>query len=170
MESGLTAVMCVVLLFTFAGRMVGVVGESMLPTLEDKDRLICTRLYGELEAGDIVIVTKPNDMNEPLIKRVIATGGQTIDIDSETGYVYVNAKRIYEDDYILEGIIPGTEFETEFPQVVPLGHVFVMGDNRNNSRDSRFASVGMVDERYILGRVVYRVWPSDRFGDPYETS
>lgn len=164
-ESGLTAVLCVVLIFTFVARMVGVVGESMYPTLHDKDRLIASRLYTELNSGDIVVITKPNTRNEPLIKRVIATGGQTIDIDSATGSVYVDGERIFEP-YIMEGITPGTTFEMQFPQVVPMGHVFVMGDNRNNSWDSRSAAVGMVDERWVSGKVIYRIWPYESFGRP----
>lgn len=164
-ESGITAILCVVLIFSFVARMVGVVGESMYPTLHDKDRLVATRLYSELHQGDIVIVTKPNIYNEPLIKRVIAVGGQTIDIDYETGVVYVDGKRIYEP-YISEPIAPQSPTDMQFPQVVPYGSVFVMGDNRNNSWDSRAKAVGMVDERHILGKVMYRVTPYERFGRP----
>ena len=164
-ESALTAVICVVLVFTFAARTVGVVGESMLPTLEDNDRLVATRLYDTLKREDIVVVNQPNKRHEPLIKRVIATEGQTVDIDFDTGNVFVDGKQLYEP-YIAEKIRPQSQFDVEFPQVVPMGCVFVMGDNRNNSWDSRTSAVGMVDERYILGKVIYRVMPYDRFGVP----
>lgn len=164
-ESGMTAVLCVVLVFTFVARMVGVVGDSMYPTLHNKDRLIATGIYTELKTGDIVVITQPNKRNEPLIKRVIATGGQTVDIDYETGLVYVDGKRLYEP-YVNETIHPGSTFEMAFPQQVPPGRVFVMGDNRNNSWDSRALEVGMVDQRYVLGKVIYRVMPYDRFGLP----
>lgn len=166
-ESGITAILCVVLVFTFVARMVGVVGESMYPTLHNEDRLLASRLYSELQGGDIVVVVKPTSHNQPLIKRVIATGGQTINIDSETGLVYVDGIGLHEP-YINEVIKPGSQFEMQFPQTVPEGCVFVMGDNRNNSWDSRAAEVGMVDERYILGRVIYRLLPYDRVGRPDE--
>lgn len=162
-ESGITAVLCAVLLFAFVGRIIGVVGESMLPTLQDNERLVATRLYTELQSGDIVVVTKPTSRNEPLIKRVIATGGQTVDIDTETGEVLVDGSRVYET-YTAEPIQPGSTFEVQFPQTVPDGSVFLLGDNRNNSWDSRAAEVGMVDDRYVLGRVVYRLTPYERLG------
>lgn len=165
-ESGLTAVLCVILVFSFAFRTVGVVGSSMLPTLEDNDRLVVTSLYSALQPEDIVVVTQPNSLHEPLIKRVIAVEGQTIDIDAETGEVYIDGNRINEDRYIREKIAPGSWYDMEFPQVVPRGCVFVMGDNRNNSRDSRFRDIGMIDARYVLGKVIFRVTPYERFGRP----
>lgn len=164
-ESGLAAVICVVMIFTFVARTVVVVGQSMEPTLDGGDRLISTNVYSNLKSGDIVLITKPNQYNEPLIKRVIAVGGQTIDIDSSTGLVYVDGNRIYEP-YIADTIDPERPIEIELPQVVPYGCVFVLGDNRNNSWDSRVPAVGMVDEKYILGKVIYRVMPYERFGRP----
>lgn len=162
-EAGLTAVLCVILLFTFVGRTIGVDGSSMVPTLHDQDRLICSRLFYKAEYGDIVVVTKPNSRNEPLIKRVIATGGQTVDIDFDAGIVYVDGEAL-DEPYIAEPT--HISFELSFPRTVPEGHVFIMGDNRNASWDSRAAEVGMVDERYILGKVVYRVLPLDSIGVP----
>lgn len=169
LESGLTAVLCVVLIFAFLGRMVGVVGESMLPTLEDRDRLIATPIYRELKPGDIVVITKPNrNKNEPLIKRVIAVGGQNIDIDRDTGVVSVEGRAL-EELYVAEMIHAGSTYEVPFPQTVPPGHIFVMGDNRNRSWDSRNPEVGMVDERYVLGKVVCRILPYERLGKPAYT-
>lgn len=164
-ESGLAAILAVVLVFAFVVRMVGVVGESMMPTLRDDDRLLATNLYASLKTGDIVVITKPNGRNEPLIKRVIAVEGQTIDIDIDTGLVYIDGEPLSEP-YIAETIYPGAQIETELPQVVPRGHIFVMGDNRNHSWDSRVAAVGMIDERYVLGKVIYRVLPYESFGRP----
>lgn len=169
-ESGLTAILAVVLVFTFVIRMVEVRGDSMYPTLANNNRLIAATVYGNVKegsvkSGDIVVITKPNSRNEPLIKRVIAVEGQTIDIDIDTGIVYVNGQELYEP-YIAEQIYPGSGFGIELPQVVPRGHIFVMGDNRNHSWDSREAAVGMIDARHVLGKVVYRVWPYEDFGKP----
>lgn len=165
LESGITAVLWVVLVFTFGVRMMGVIGQSMEPSLQNGDRLLATRLYERLEYGDIVVITKPNSRNEPLIKRVIATEGQVVDIDNSTGDVYIDGTCL-EELYIGEKIRPGAQYDVDFPQEVPTGHVFVMGDNRNNSWDSRSAEIGVIDERWITGKVIYRVWPYESFGRP----
>jgi len=162
-EAAVVAVVCVVLLFTFVARLAGVHGKSMNPTLHDQDRLIITRLFYTPSRGDIVVVTKPNSQNEPLIKRVIAVGGQTVDIDFDLGIVFVDGKALSES-YIADATC--RSYDLEFPQTVPEGHVFIMGDNRNMSWDSRVAEVGMVDERYILGKVIYRVMPYGKRGYP----
>lgn len=164
-ESLIFALVCIVLLFTFIGRVVVVDGHSMEPTLSDQERLISSRLFYKPQSGDIVVITQPNDRGEALIKRVVATEGQTIDIDFERGDVYVDDVLLNEP-YILEKT--HQRDDVVFPQTVPEGHVFVMGDNRNNSWDSRSYGVGMIDTRYILGRVLFRLslldW--DRMGNP----
>ena len=164
-ESALTAICCVILIFTFAGRLVGVEGESMLPTLKDQDRLIATHLMYEPKNGDIVVVTKPNSKNEPLIKRVIAVGGQTLDIDFANNAVYVDGERV-EEPYILEPMDPDENLGEPLRVEVPKGYVYIMGDNRNYSWDSRVEEVGIVDERHILGKILYRVMPYDNIGVP----
>lgn len=163
-ESAMVAVVSVVLIFTFVVRMAGVDGDSMNPTLHHKDRLLITRLFMEPKYRDIVVVTKPNLRGEPLIKRVIATEGQVIDIDFGEGIVYVDGEALDEDDYIAEYTY--LKYDQKFPLTVPEGHVFVMGDNRNASWDSRDTSIGAIDERYILGKVIYRVLPYDQMGVP----
>ena len=161
-ESGMIAVICVVLLFTFIARISDVDGVSMQPTLEHQDRLVITRLGLGPSQGDIVVVTLPGREDEPYVKRVVATGGQTIDIDFESGQVFVDGRLLYEpflrEPTFLNAGMP-------FPQTVPYGHVFILGDNRNNSRDSRDLTIGMVDERNILGRAVFRVFPFQRAGN-----
>lgn len=164
-ESGITAVVCVILIFTFVGRLVGVEGESMIPTLNDKDRLVATSLLYEPSNGDIVVVTKPNIRNEPLIKRVIATGGQILDIDFEKNAVYVDGNRV-DEPYIFEPMYPDSDCALAFPLKIPEGYVFIMGDNRNSSWDSRAGQIGLVDERHILGKIVYRVMPYNEIGVP----
>lgn len=164
-EAGMIAVVCVVLLFTFVVRTAGVSGVSMNPTLADRDRLLISRVMLDPSPGDIVVVTKPNSRNEPLIKRVVAVGGQTIDIDFMEGVVYIDGVPMDETAYVAEPTY--MQADMQFPQTVPEGHVFVMGDNRNASWDSRVSEVGMVDQRYILGKVIYRLMPYDQMGVPY---
>ncbi len=153
------SVLTVVLVFTFGIRLIGVDGHSMVPTLQDGDRLLVTTslLSGDYEYGDIVIIQKGTFAGgEPIVKRVIATGGQTVDIDFETGAVYVDGT-LLEEDYINE--LTFVEEGTEFPLTVPEGSIFVMGDNRNHSSDSRDASLGTVDTRYVIGRAVILAFP-----------
>lgn len=160
-EIGMMAVVMSVLLFTFVVRTIGVDGESMMPTLEHEDRLVVTRMFYTPKQGDIVVVTKPNHRNESIIKRVIAVPGQTVDIDFAEGVVYVDGQALVED-YIDEPTY--ARYDLPFPQVVPEGHVFILGDNRNNSWDSRAEEIGMVDNRYIMGRVVFRLLPFGSIG------
>ena len=104
--------------------------------------------------GDVVIISQPNQYNEVLIKRIIAVGGQTVDVDATAGTVTVDGKVLYEP-YIREQTL--TQGNMNFPLTVPEGYVFVMGDNRNHSTDSRYKSIGLIDERYIMGKAFYRV-------------
>ena len=162
-EAGILTFVCVVLVFTFVARLAGVDGASMLPTLEHNDRLVITRLGGDPAQGDIVVVNNPDRQSEPLVKRVIATQGQMIDIDFTIGAVFVDGYELYEP-YISEATT--VNYDMHFPQIVPEGHIFIMGDNRNNSLDSRDLRVGMVDNRDVLGRAIYRVFPAQRVGIP----
>lgn len=134
-------------------------GNSMLPTLHNNERLVVWRLGYEAEAGDIVILDPPSGRG-PYVKRIIATGGQTVKIDNATGDVYVDGEKLQEPyinnkTYAVQG-------ESEFK--VPEGHAFVMGDNRGNSHDSRSADVSYIPEDKIYGEVVLRIWPLNTFG------
>ena len=153
----------VTLIFVFAIRLVGVDGDSMYPTLHHADylALLSNVFYGDPEPGDIVVMTVPYYENEPIVKRVIATEGQTVDIDFDQGIVYVDGVAL-DEPYINEptyldynDIGQGLNY----PATVPEGCLFVMGDNRNASADSRFAPVGMVDERDVLGKVLFILLP-----------
>jgi len=162
-EAGIVAVVCVIILFTFGIRMAGVDGASMNPTLHDQDLLVISRMLYQPVCGDIVVITKPNHQQKPLIKRVIATEGQTVDIDFDKGVVYVDGAALQEP-YTAEPTYHS--YDMVFPQTVPQGCVFAMGDNRNESWDSRAAEVGMIDARYILGKVIYRILPYNQMGIP----
>ena len=160
----LTVVFAVMLLiFTFIARPATVDGESMLPTLCNGERLVISNLFYEPAPGDIVVLCGEADREEGrnLIKRIIAVGGQTIDIDFETGEVTVNGE-VLDEPYILERT--HLDEGTEFPLTVPEGEVFVMGDNRNGSSDSRDERLGVVDERYIIGRAVATLLPIGHAG------
>ena len=152
------SVLVVVVLFTFVIRMIGVDGHSMVPTLQDKDRLLVlnSMLYSDYKYGDIVVLRKEAFLEEHIVKRVIATEGQTVDIDFDEGVVYVDGQAL-EEDYINERTY--LEEGTEFPLTVPEGSIFVMGDNRNRSSDSRDSRLGTVDARYVIGKAVFMAFP-----------
>ena len=153
------SVLAVVVLFTFVIRLIGVDGHSMVPTLQDGDRLLVTTslLSGEYRYGDIVIIQKGTFADgDPIVKRVIATEGQTVDIDFANGIVYVDGEAL-DEPYINEPTY--TDEGTEFPLTVPEGSIFVMGDNRNRSDDSRNAALGTVDTRYVIGKAVFLLFP-----------
>lgn len=158
-----TTIVVVILVFTFLARPAQVHGSSMVPTLKDGDRLLISKLFYEPKQGDIVVIPHPNmPPDEPaLIKRVIALGGQTVDIDFETGEVTVDGV-VLDEPYINELTHEQEDFEG--PITVPEGEVFVLGDNRNASADSRCALYGTFDEDYILGRCILRIAPFDKIG------
>ena len=161
-ESIAVSVATLILVFVVIFRIVGVSGPSMQTTLGDGDRLIITSLFYTPQRGDIVVINQPNELNEPIIKRIIALGGETVNINFDTAEVTVNGVKLNEP-YIHT---PTTSYEgINFPLIVPEGKVFVMGDNRENSIDSRSTIIGLIDTRYILGKAIFRIFPFDRFGE-----
>ena len=156
----MSAFIIIAVVFTFAFRLVRVDGLSMTNTLQHNDWLLTVN-KSEYVQGDIVVVTQDTYFHEPLIKRVIAKGGQTIDIDYATATVYVDGKALKEP-YVRENYMTEKLDYRDFPYAVPEGHLFCMGDNRNGSTDSRSSLVGPIDEREILGKAVVRIMP---FGD-----
>ena len=164
-QSLVGSVLVVVAIFTFVIRMTGVDGHSMLNTLQHGDRLLVVNsmLYHDYKYGDIVILRKNGVFDDdPIVKRVIAVEGQTVDIDFAEGIVYVDGEAL-EEDYIREPTY--TAEGTEFPLTVPEGSIFVMGDNRNGSSDSRDYRLGTVDTRYVIGKAAFLIFP----GPDYET-
>lgn len=151
------AIIVVFIVFACLFRVIGVDGDSMFPTLKDGDWLAISGITAEIKRGDIVVVTQPWERNVPIIKRVIALGGDTVDIDFEKNKVYINGREIYEP-YILEPT--RVSYDVEFPITVDEGKVFVMGDNRNVSLDSRSSKIGLIDEGYILGKALIRLFPT----------
>ncbi len=166
------ALITVIIIFGFIFRVATISGDSMLNTLRSREMVIITNLSYTPKKGDIVVISRNientvvSDMegDGPIIKRVIATENQTVDIDFESGTVYVDGVALKED-YIST---PTTvRHDVEFPVTVPKGHIFVLGDNRAVSLDSRSSSIGtdgMIDERYVLGHAVYRIFPFNKMG------
>lgn len=154
------AVAVIALVFTFSIRVVQVDGHSMEPTLLNGERMLMTPL-GEPDYGSVVIVDSYIPYGKPLVKRVIGKAGDTIDIDFANGIVYRNGTAL-DEPYIAE---PTYTYEgTDFPLTVPENCLFVMGDNRNASKDSRSSEIGCVDTRDILGTALWRILPFSKIG------
>lgn len=167
-----TAIITVVIVFSLICRIATVQGESMQNTLFTGDKVIISNLGYTPEQGDIVVVSRNANnslddvaaSNEPIIKRVIAVGGQTVNIDFELGVVSVDGVEL-EEPYTKT--LTTSKYDVEFPIYVPEGYIFVLGDNRNDSmdsRDSRIGDGGLVDTRYVLGHAVFRIFPFDSIG------
>ena len=152
------AVVTIMVLFTFVFRIVFVDGGSMLPTLRDGDMLVVSAYDREPEYGQVVIVTQPNGFGDPIVKRIIATENQTVYIDFSKGDVFVDGVLLNEP--YINNLTINPEDMTG-PVTVPEGHVFVMGDNRQGSTDSRSNMIGLIREEYILGVVKYKVMNQD---------
>ena len=180
MEVIVSALVAVVIIFTFFVRIATIDGSSMNNTLLHGEKVLISNIAYTPKQGDIVVIsrnynsvdpskidwTKNRDKSEPIIKRIIATEGQEVYIDFDKGIVYVDGKAL-DEPYIST---PTTsKHDVDFPQTVPEGCVFVLGDNRMNSMDSRFKEIGnsgdgMIREEYIIGRVLLRILPFDKIG------
>ena len=174
--SVLASIFVVIILFAYVFCIADVDGESMLPTLEPGDRLFVMRIGTELERGDIIILdsnkaytfdannnlVEDNGLGKRIVKRLIATGGQEVRIDFSEGAVYVDGEKLNEP--YISSLTKRDEGAFRYPIVVPEGYVFVLGDNRYISRDSRHPAVGLIPEEDISGEVVCRVSPFSAFG------
>ena len=160
-----TALVVLVLVFTFCGRLTRVDGPSMDNTLQHNELLLVWSLGYKPQQGDIVVLNKTTATHlggVAIVKRVIAVGGQTVDIDYDAGTVAVDGQ-VLDEPYIHEAMLCPT-YENQTHIEVPEGSIFVMGDNRNHSSDSRDVTLGTVDERYVLGRAVCVLLPFQNFG------
>lgn len=165
------ALVIALLIKNFVFTLVQVEGDSMLPTLQNSNRLYVNRFMYTPEKGDIIIFKPADDPKRPYIKRVIATEGDTVYIDYETNTVYVNDETL-DEPYIKEPtktvgayinrLMNTGNYSKEQPIIVEKDKIFVMGDNRNHSRDSR--EIGLVDKKQIIGGAVFRFWPLNEFG------
>ncbi|MCH5300242.1 MAG: signal peptidase I [Ruminococcus sp.] len=156
----LIAFIAVAILLTFAFRVINVDGDSMMNTLFNADKVVVSQLFYTPKEGDVVVISHGAQFQKPIIKRVIATAGQTLDINFETGEVVVDGIVINED-YIIGETRKGN---AEIPNVIPEGKVFVMGDNRSVSLDSRFEEIGLINETDIIGKAEFVFFPFEHFG------
>ena len=157
----IVALISIMLIFTLFARLISVEGRSMIPTLHGGDKILLSNLLYEPKCGDVIVVTMKDFQHKPLqpiVKRVVATSGQTVDINFSMGSVTVDGV-VLDEPYINERT--SRRADVDFPVTVPEGCIFVMGDNRNESLDSRSTQVGMVDKRAVLGHVLFRAYPFD---------
>ena len=161
MQAIISAVIIVVLILTYAFRMVEVSGSSMEDTLLSEDRVVVTSLFYTPQPGDIVVISHGEVYDKPIIKRVIATEGQSLQIDFNAGKVIVDGVEL-DEPYIKN---PTTNRgDLEIPSVIPKGKVFVLGDNRAVSQDSRYRVIGLIPVENIIGKAQFIVFPFDRMG------
>lgn len=153
----LIALVIALVLRNYVVTFVKVYGTSMVPTLQNNERLIVVRLGYQPKAGDIIILNPPVGRG-PYVKRIIGMPGQTVSIDNATGNVYIDG--VLQDEPYINNMT--TSNKSQF--IVPEKCVFVMGDNRGSSHDSRSSDVGFIPFESVLGRAVFRVWPFTRFG------
>ena len=153
----ISALIICVLIFVFCIRVIDVNGTSMLPTLQHGNKMLVSGVFYKPKYGDVVVFKSDTyDPNKALVKRVIAVAGDEINIDFDKGVVYVNGEPV-DEPYINE--LTATKIDFIGPKEVPENCVFVMGDNRNASTDSRDSRIGMVDSRTIIGKVYYVIFP-----------
>ena len=157
----IVALIVCVFIFLFIIRVIDVIGTSMNPTLFDGDKMLVSKLFYTPKNGDVVVFKKDEyDPDKALVKRIIATEGQEVNIDFDTGSIMIDGIEI-DEPYIAE--LTKNKLDFIGPKEVPEGCVFVLGDNRNMSTDSRKSEIGMVDERLILGKVYCVIFPVNQF-------
>lgn len=161
------ALIIALLIRRFIFTLVKVDGPSMNPTLTHGDTLFTTRLMYTPKVGDIIIFRPPASPDTPYVKRVIALEGQTVSLDPLTGKVTVDGE-VYDEPYTAEPIAPSRIGDMTYPYTVPENCVFVLGDNRNNSHDSRDSDVGAVPVKNIIGKAQFRLLPLNAFGSLYK--
>ena len=169
-EAFIRAVIIVFLILTFCFKICSVVGSSMNNTLIEGERLLVQSIAYTPNEGDIIVFHQTGTLNEPVVKRVIATGNKWVRIDYDNKLLYVSSDETFDDSEIVDESLyrylntGSYNAKGVYTVFVPEGFLFVLGDNRNGSLDSRFSAIGLVDERRVLGKVILRFSPFDKFG------
>lgn len=165
MEALIAAVIILVLVFSFVLRVVNVSGTSMQPNLNPGDKVLLAEFVVQLQQGDIIVAGSSGRDGVPVIKRVIATQGQVVNINSVTGVVSVNGALLDESVYLPKNVKTTLEdANVKFPVTVPTGKLFVLGDNRTVSLDSRNSKIGLIDTKNVLGKASLVLFPFSHFG------
>ncbi|MCD8026629.1 MAG: signal peptidase I [Clostridiales bacterium] len=154
--------LCIIFLF----RLVNVEGSSMNDTLTSNDKVVVTNLFYEPHNNDIIVISHGAEYSKPIIKRVIATEGQSIELDYENDRIIVDGV-VLDEVYIDDSTFEGNVGDNEIPDVVPEGKIFVMGDNRRASMDSRSTEIGLIDVENVIGKAQFVVFPFNHFGYLY---
>lgn len=160
------AFVIVAFIFTFVFRFVNVDGISMMSTLKNGDLVLLTNFNYTPQKNDIVVISHGNQYSEPIVKRVIATAGQRLELDFENNKVIVDGV-VCDEDYINDTTFGDKGTDYEIPEVIPEGKVFVMGDNRGFSLDSRSSKIGLIDEDWIIGKAQFVLFPFSDLGYLY---
>ena len=160
------AIAIVVIVLTFVFRLVDVEGTSMCDTLQTKDKVIVTNLLYTPRDNDIVVISHGAEYKKPIIKRVIATEGQTLELDYENEKIIVDGIEI-DEPYVKESTFSGNYGNLTPPEVIPEGKIFVLGDNRRISLDSRSSEIGLIDVKDVIGKAQFIAFPFDHFGYLY---
>lgn len=163
MEALLISFVLIVLLYTFFFRVITVSGGSMENTLNDGDRMIVRCVAYTPRRGDVIVVDSYSHYGAPLVKRIIAVAGDEVNIDFKTGAVTVNGQQL-DEPYLYNGELTHASHDVTFPLTVKDGCVFVLGDHRAVSLDSRSSEIGQIDNRDILGKVIWRLYPFSEMG------
>ncbi len=160
------AIAIVVVCLTFVFRLVDVDGTSMNDTLQSNDKVIVTNLLYTPKNNDIIVISHGAQYKKPIIKRVIAKEGQTLKLDYENNRIIVDGI-VIDEPYIKGTTFSGNYGDNEIPEVVPEGKLFVMGDNRQVSLDSRSTEIGLIDVKDVIGKAQFVAFPFDHFGYLY---
>lgn len=158
-----TVLATLILIFTFVFRIIVVSGPSMENTLFNGDSMVVWSLGYEPKQGDVIVLTQPSYQEDSIVKRVIAVGGQHVAIDYNTSTVTVDGQ-VLKEDYIKEWMLVPSYGMGNYDLTVPEGCLFVMGDNRNESADSRYPTIGVIDERCVIGKALMVIFPFSNFG------